>query len=206
MDGEKLKRDIGQNIAIRRRYLGLTQAELAEKLNYSDKAVSKWERGDSVPDVVTLATLAQMFSVRVDDLLREPSEDVIQPEEATPKKRVNRTVIQLLVSLLVWSVALLLYVVFDTALIFPSGVGFIYAIPINALVLMILRSAWKMYNLNHLLISILVWGSLASLYFSVLIFSHYNLWKLLLLGLAGQAAVTLWFFLFRHPREKKNNG
>jgi len=204
MDSEKLKRDIGQNIAARRRALGLTQAELAEKLNYSDKAVSKWERGDSVPDVVTMAALAQLFSVRIDDLLQEPSEENVLPEETVPKKRVNRTVIQLLVSLLVWFVALLAYVVLDALEVPRCGVGFIYAVPVNALVLMILRSSWKMYKLNHLLISVLVWGVLASLYFSMLIFNHYNLWKVLLLGLAGQAAVTLWFFLFRHPKEKKN--
>ena len=206
MDGDKLKLNIGQNIAARRRHLGLTQAELAEKLNYSDKAVSKWERGDSVPDVVTLATLAEMFAIRVDDLFQEPTEEVILPEEEQPRKRVNRSVIQMLVSLLVWFEALSVYVVLDAAEIPRSWVGFLYAVPTIALVLVILRSAWKMYNLNHFLISLLVWGALASFYFTVLIFGHYNLWKILLLGLAGQAAVTLWFFLFRHPKEKKKNG
>lgn len=206
MDSEKLKLNIGRNIAARRRYLGLTQAELAEKLNYSDKAVSKWERGDSVPDMVTMVALAQMFAVRLDDLIQEPTEDMLQPEEELPRKQVNRSVIQMLVSLLVWFVALSVYVVLDAAEIPRSWVGFIYAVPVNALVLVILRSAWKMYNLNHFLISLLVWGALAGFYFTVLIFGRYNLWKILLLGLAGQAAVTLWFFLFRHPKEKKKNG
>ena len=54
MDDEKVKKRIGANIAYYRRRAGLTQAGLAEKLNYSDKAVSKWERGDSIPDVLTL--------------------------------------------------------------------------------------------------------------------------------------------------------
>ena len=58
MDDEKLKSLIGKNIAMHRKRCGLTQLGLAEKLNYSDKAVSKWERGESVPDVLTLAQLA----------------------------------------------------------------------------------------------------------------------------------------------------
>ena len=69
MDGEKLKYQIGANIAAYRKRAGLTQAGLAEKLNYSDKAVSKWERGESVPDVLTLAMLAEQFQLTVNDLL-----------------------------------------------------------------------------------------------------------------------------------------
>jgi len=72
MDNEKLKYQIGTNIALYRKQAGLTQAGLAEKLNYSDKAVSKWERGESVPDVLTLAMLADQFEVTVNDLLADP--------------------------------------------------------------------------------------------------------------------------------------
>ena len=72
MDGEKLKQQIGSNIASYRKRAGLTQAGLAEKLNYSDKAVSKWERGESIPDVLTLMQLAGQFEVTVNDLLSDP--------------------------------------------------------------------------------------------------------------------------------------
>ena len=68
MDGEKLKQRIGANIAAFRRESGMTQAELAEKLNYTDKAVSKWERGESVPDMMTLVQVAELFSVSLDQL------------------------------------------------------------------------------------------------------------------------------------------
>ena len=72
MDGEKLKLQIGSNIANYRKGSGLTQAGLAEKLNYSDKAVSKWERGESMPDVTTLVQLAEQFGITVNDLLVDP--------------------------------------------------------------------------------------------------------------------------------------
>ena len=73
MDDEKLKLQIGSNIASYRKRANLTQAGLAEKLNYSDKAVSKWERGESVPDVITLVQLANQFDITVNDLLADPN-------------------------------------------------------------------------------------------------------------------------------------
>ena len=68
MNDEKLKSQLGSNIAQYRKSSGMTQAKLAEQLNYSDKAVSKWERGESMPDVVTLVQLAELFGVSVDQV------------------------------------------------------------------------------------------------------------------------------------------
>ena len=73
MDDEKLKYQIGANIAAYRKRAGMTQAGLAEKLNYSDKAVSKWERGESIPDVLPLMQLASQFGITVNDLLTDPN-------------------------------------------------------------------------------------------------------------------------------------
>ena len=73
MDDEKVKSQIGANIAACRKRIGLTQAGLAEKLNYSDKAISKWERGESIPDVITLMQLAEQFGVTVEELLADPN-------------------------------------------------------------------------------------------------------------------------------------
>ena len=68
----ELKQIIAKNIAKVRRAAGLTQLQLAEKLNYSDKAVSKWERAESMPDVLTLVQLAELFDITVNDLLLDP--------------------------------------------------------------------------------------------------------------------------------------
>jgi len=205
MDSEKLKVQIGNNIAAYRKRENLTQAELADKLNYSDKAVSKWERGESVPDVTTLVQLAELFGITVNDLVDSTQPDALpEKEQPEPKKRVNKGVIQMLVSLLVWFVALFVYVVLDSVGVPKSWIGFVYAIPANAIVLLSLRSAWRMYNWNHALVSILVWGSLVGFHATMLVFTRHNIWKLFLLGLLGQAAVTLWFRMFRHPKEKEN--
>ena len=80
---------IAENIASLRRSAKLTQAELAEKLNYSDKAISKWERGDSIPDVLVLYELAELFSVTVDYFLHSHTEEEKKPKLESAKNRLR---------------------------------------------------------------------------------------------------------------------
>lgn len=205
MDSEKLKIQLGNNIAVYRKQNGLTQAELADKLNYSDKAVSKWERGESVPDVTTLVQLAEHFGVSLNDLVSEERNDTLsKPKVQQPGRRANKNIIQMMVSLLVWFVALFVYVVLSSIGLPRSWIGFFYAVPANAIVLLSLRSAWRKYNWNFTLVSVIVWGSLISFYATMLVFTGFNIWKLFLLGLVGQAAVWLWFRMFRTTREETN--
>ena len=217
MDAEKLKLLIGANIALYRKRAGLTQAGLAEKLNYSDKAVSKWERGESVPDVMTLALLAEQFEISVNDLLVDPNElpgnpgnlekAMSQVSERALHRKANKNVILMLSSLLCWFVALFFYVVlssFDATDPF-STIFFAYAIPANAIVLLSLRSAWHDFRWNKALISIIIWGSLMSLYITFYVIWGVHIWKLYLLGIPGQLAIFLWFRLFR-PIPKTEGG
>lgn len=206
MDDEKLKYRIGANIAAQRKHSGMTQAGLAEKLNYSDKAVSKWERGDSVPDVLTLMQMADLFHITVNDLLTDPNalpenpgvleKAIAQVSEKALKRKANKNIILGLSSTLVWFVALLFFVVISSFGIPKSWVAFVYAIPVNAIVALSLLSAWHDFRWNKLLISFIVWGSLLSIYISLLVFLGQNVWKVFLLGVPGQVAVFLWFRLF----------
>ena len=215
MDEEQVKARIGTNIAFYRKQAGLTQASLAEKLNYSDKAVSKWERGDSVPDVLTLMQIAQLFQVRVDALLGDvnalpenPStleRAMTQVSEKALKRKANKNIILALSTTLVWFVALLVFVVFSSFDIPHSVLAFFYAIPVNAIVLLSLRSAWHDFRWNRALISIIVWGSLLSIYMSLLLFFGWNVWKIFLLGIPGQIAIFLWFRMFRPTKEKEGH-
>ena len=68
---QDLKPVIAKNIADLRVAHGFTQLELAEKLNYSDKAVSKWERGESLPDVTVLKQISDLFGVTLDYLVNK---------------------------------------------------------------------------------------------------------------------------------------
>ena len=219
MEVDKLKFQIGANIASYRKLGNMTQAGLAEKLNYSDKAVSKWERGESMPDVLTLVELAKLFDITVNDLLVAPNE---LPESSdsglekameivavkTLKRKADKGIILKLSSVLVWSMALLIYVVLASVGLANGWLAFIYAIPVNAIVLLSLRSAWHDFRWNRGMISVIVWGCLLSLHISLLVFCHANVWRIFLLGIPGQIAIFLWFRLFKSPRreEGETNG
>ena len=210
MDDEKLKYQIGANIAAYRKQARLTQVGLAEKLNYSDKAISKWERGESMPDVVTLVQLARQFGITVNDLVSDPNElpgnpgklekAMTQVSEKALKRKANKNVILALSSTLVWFVAILAFVLLSSFdFLDPySCLLFFYAVPANAIVLLSLRSAWRDFRWNKALISIIVWGTLLSIYITILTVFDYSFWKLFLLGVPGQVAVFLWFRMF-HP-------
>ena len=212
MDDEQVKTRIGANIAFYRKRAGLTQAGLAEKLNYSDKAVSKWERGESVPDVLTMMQLANQFEITVNDLLGDinalpgnPStleRAMTQVSEKALRRKANKNIILGLSATLVWFVALLIFVVVSSLGIPKSWVAFFYAIPANAIVLLCLRSAWHKYSWNKVLISVIVWGSLASIYVSLRVFLDANVWKVFLLGIPGQVAISLWFRMFQSKEER----
>ena len=215
MDDEKLKLQIGSNIASYRKRANLTQAGLAEKLNYSDKAVSKWERGESVPDVITLVQLANQFDITVNDLLADPNalpdnlntleKAMAQVSEKTLKRKANKNIILALSSILVWFVALLVFVVLSSLSIPNSGLAFLYAVPVNAIVLLSLRSAWHDFRWNKALISMIVWGSLLSIYATLKAVMGISFWKIFLLGIPGQIAISLWFRMFRGSDTKKEN-
>ena len=219
MNNEELKSRVGANIARLRRDRGLTQAELAERINYSDKAVSKWERAESLPDVLTLISLAEQLGTDLNTLTGLPAvpdpgpEPVPAPVEeaevppATPEKpakkryTADKGVIQKLSSILVWVVALFLYMVLDEFGIKNLWLLFVVAVPANAIVLLSLRSAWKLYGWNRFLISVIMWGFLRVIYLLLLLTAKVNVWKILPMGLLGQAAIILWFKMFRPVKE-----
>ena len=218
MNDEQLKMQIGQNISLQRKKAGLTQAGLAAKLNYSDKAVSKWERGESVPDVVTLVNMAEQLEITVNDLLCDPNalpegdscsleKAMSKVSEKALKRKANKNVILALSSTLVWFVALFIFVVLSSfELTDPySWMIFVYAVPVNAIVLLSLRSAWRDFRWNKALITIISWTALLSVHVSLVVFAGINIWKMYLLGIPGQIAIWLWFRLFRTVKEEKDD-
>ena len=193
----------------------MTQAELAERINYSDKAVSKWERAESLPDVLTLISLAEQLDTDLNTLTgmtadSQPETDPAPeaaPEQAQPRKpakkhrTADRGVIQQLSSVLVWVVALFLYMVLDAFGVKNLWLLFVVTVPANAIVLLSLRSAWKLYGMNRILISVILWGTLLTIYLLLLVVGRVNVWRILPMGLLGQIAIILWFKMFRPVKE-----
>ena len=98
------KKTIGGFIAALRKANGMTQKDLAEKLNVSDKTVSRWERDDGVPDLAVIPVIAEIFDVTCDELLRgerkSPTERAETPENSDPTPKAEKQRLRLLKSTL----------------------------------------------------------------------------------------------------------
>ena len=155
MDEKKLKSLIADNITYFRKRSGLTQGKLAELINYSDKSVSKWERGDGMPDVVVLVKLAEIFDVTVNDLVSEDKPE----EKVLPARQRRHILIDIMSIILVWLVATVVFVglrVFVPE--FPTAwISYILAIPVSAIVHLVFACIWWNHTVQFFSISILVW-------------------------------------------------
>lgn len=197
-----VKLTVAKNIAALRQAARMTQLELAEKLNYSDKAVSKWERGEALPDIATLAEIAQIFGVTLDDLVQsERAEPKPCPKEQETK--YNRPIILGLALLLVWFVALLAFLA-ATWLTDNEPrryLAFVYAVPVSAIVWLTLNSVWFNRRVNYLIISLLMWSVLAAIHLSFLS-AGVQLGLIYLLGIPGQLMIFLWMFMKKQSRRQ----
>lgn len=193
-----IKENLSINLVRYRKIVGLTQAELAEKLNYSDKAVSKWERGESVPDLYILKQLADFYGIKIDTLISEPKKDKPQLHRNISKKRA---IICLCSAGLVWLVAILCFALLGIIVptITRTWLAFIYALPISCIILLVLTAVWHKKLTNTIIISILIWTTLLSIYLSLFYLvaaPTFNLWMIFLIGIPAQA-LTIFWFLYR---------
>lgn len=190
-----LKLIIAKNISELRKEARMTQFELAEKLNYSDKAVSKWERGESVPDISVLKEIADMFSVTVDFLLEEEHSKKKSFTNNLRIKMKNHRFIMGMSIVLVWLVALLVFVVCDMFREYTASrewLVFMYAVPVTMIVWLVFNSVWFDRRKNFLIISLLMWTALASIFVSLIVLAGINVRFLTLLGIPGQIIIILW--------------
>lgn len=190
---EDIKTTIARQIATLRTQSGWTQLELAEKLHYSDKAVSKWERGESIPEIATLVAIAELFEVTLDELVRGSGTQVPPSVPAQKRRIFNRSIVTTMSILLVWFVASLVFVILDMLPYTFNGhwLSFLYAIPVSAVVWLVLNAVWFNTKRNFLIISVLVWSLLACVHVSFIAFGT-NIWQIYLLGIPGQLVILLW--------------
>ena len=186
---EDLKHIIAHNLSELRRSASMTQIDLAERLHYSDKAVSKWERGESIPDVGVLKEIADLFGVTVDYLL---TEEHTAPREDVPAGRQHRRAVVTLLSVaLVWLIATVVFVILGMVLPGLRGewLAFVYAVPVSAIVLLVFNSLWGRRRRNYGIVSVLVWGLLLSAF---LTYPRGMMWMIFLLGIPTQIIIWLW--------------
>ncbi len=184
-----VKKNIAKNLYNLRQKNKLTQADLAKKLNYTDKSISKWEKGDATPPIEILCEIANLYGVTVDFLTKENNDMEIYDRYSPTVNRPNKLVITLLAVSLVWLIATVLFV-------YGFNLGnmvlwklFVYAIPVSALVLLVFNSIWGKKKYSFIIVSVTIWTILLSIFIT---FLEYTPWATFLIGIPIQIAIILW--------------
>ncbi len=190
---ENLNEIFSKNIIRLRNAHRLTQFELGAKLNYSDKAVSRWERGEAIPDAKVLVGLSEIFGVTVDDLLR--NSEVKSTRVLSDKQwRDNKKTIPTIAFVGVWTLALVIFVILNMCDI-TYWMVFVYALPVSLIVLLVFSAIWWNKKTNVVFVSLLCWSIILCIY---LTFLNYNWWLLFLIGVPVQLIVALGFSIHKH--------
>lgn len=186
-----LKEIIAKNITELRTKANMTQLMLAEELNYSDKAISKWERAESIPDITVLKAIADLFGVTVDYLLESEHKEKIIIVPNKNKRKFYSIIISMAV-LLVYLIATVFFVSFQIANYAHAWLSFIWSTPVAFIVWLVLNSIWLNRKVNYILISFLLWSVLCAVHITILMFTGGNIWLTYVLGAPGQVIIILW--------------
>lgn len=214
MNEADFRKRIGNNISYYRKANGLTQSSLAEKLNYSDKAVSKWERGESVPDIYVIYKMSEIFSCSVNDIIGQSTEEKITEDkfnEIIRQKQFKRIMITSLSVGLVWLVAAVIYFVTDLIVngVYDLGqnefyIVFMYAVPVSFILTLIFSKVWGRIWQQALSVSGILWGSVISLAvsFNVFDFAEKSAYKILAAAAIFQILIVLWYVMRKKSSKK----
>ncbi len=187
----ELKLIIASNIIKLRTDAGMTQSELGEKLNYSDKSISKWERAEALPDANVLKQMSEIFGVSIDYLFSthnewEPKDKNEKPD--SEKLRFNLKAVEGIALCGIWTFALFLFILFWIVLDRPLWIIFFAALPIAFITHLVLNSIWNKGRKNRMIITFMVLSILLLIYIALI---KYNVWQIFLLMIPVVAIVYL---------------
>ena len=191
---------LAENLTYYRKAAGYTQLEIAEKFNYSDKSISKWERGDGAPDVFVLKSLADLYGITIDDFFNEEKK-----RTKTSSVRRHWYITGLSVSL-VWLVAATGFTVCMIASpeTFPWWLFYIYAVLVSGIIATVFSTVWKKLEYQLIAVSVIIWSTCLSAYLTLqLINPMPYAFLLFIVGVPVEVLAFIWYFLKRNNRKKK---
>ena len=192
---EETRFALASNLIKLRTRAGLTQAQLGEKLNYSDKTISKWERADALPDVLVLKQISDLYHITIDDLLcaHDQWEMPTDQDIKSFRHKYSVTAIALVVVAVIWTLAVLVF-----AIIWILGSLewriFAYAVAPSLITYLVFHSLWGGGRYNLYIISALVFSLIATIYIALI---QYHLWQLFLVFLPAEVVIILSFHIKR---------
>jgi transcriptional regulator with XRE-family HTH domain len=192
---EEMRLALASNLIKLRTHAGITQAELGEKLNYSDKTISKWERADALPDVLVLKQISDLFHVSIDDLLKT-SDKWEKPQDQESKSflyKYSITAITMVSIASIWTLAVLVFVIL-WILGRVEWTIFAYAVPVSLITYLVLHSIWRGGKHNVYIVGALVISIIGAIYIALL---QYQLWQLFLVVIPAEVVVFLSFRIKR---------
>lgn len=200
---DELKSTIAKNLTELRCKAHLTQLQLAEMLNYSDKAVSKWERGEAIPDIRVLIQLSEIYGISLDDIVKK--EGVFPRTEPRRNENKRHLLITLMAAGLVAFIATVIFMIFY----FISPVShYAYLVYVSAtlpiaVVLTVFSAIWGTRLTNSLASSAIVWSSAFIIAMFVLEFvpAFIEIYFIFVVALVLQVLIIFWFVFRRYVRK-----
>lgn len=182
---DDIKLIFASNLINLRTKANITQAELGEKLNYSDKSISKWERAEAIPDVTVVLSLSKIFDVTVDYLLSPHDTEDIKPGS----KPYSPKMIMMVIMLGIFTLATLVFVIFW---ILGHKIWMVYvaSVPVFLVTLLVLNSVWFNRKNNLPIIFFLVLSIFIVIYYALI---EFNPWQILLVAIPAEAVVYFSF-------------
>ena len=202
---DELKLIFASNLIRLRTEAGMTQAELAARINYSDKSISKWERGEAIPDAYVLKILSEIFQLSVDDLLSaEPAWKSEEPDLSQPVVYSQLSII-LIAVVGIFTVCFLEFIIvwatFDTF----HWIALFAAVPASLIALLVMNSVWYKGRHNMYIVGTLVLSLILLIYF-ILLKLRTNFWQFLLIIIPAEVIVWLSFHVKPHKKPKAEQG
>ena len=197
---EDLKDIVSKNLVELRAKAGFTQLQLAEKINYTDKAVSKWERGEALPDVRVLVKIAEIYNITVDDIVSPQTVKKIRPKMNTGKKRL---LIAFLSVGLVWFIATLIFMGLFFAEVPHPYLVFVCTPFVCAIPLIVFSAIWGNWITNTLACSLLVWGLAVIFHIFISRLIHFDkIFFIYIVAGVFELLIIGWFILRRILKKK----
>lgn len=185
---EEYKKNIAINLAMLRKKYNYKQSDIAERLNYSDKTISKWENGEVLPSIDNLIELCKLYNITLDQIVNPINSDEITVQYDKSTQR-NKLIISLLAVSAIWIIATIVFVYAKLLSNSNLWIAFVWSVPASMVVAIVFNSLWGNKKANYVFISILTWTFIASIYLQ---FLQYNLISLFFLGIPLQVAILLW--------------
>lgn len=195
----KTEENIANNIVKLRKVNNMTQADLANKLQYSNKTISKWERAESMPEISVLCEISALFNVTIDFMVKEHSDKEFNKKDKEEKQELLRNILVMaLWCIAAYFIATVIFIyahLADTSYEKHIWIAFIVAAALCCFIVAF-SSRKHGYTITSLVAnSLLIWISITSVFCITLAREMNNSWMLFLVGLPMQAALFTNYFM-----------